>query len=400
MHLLNCCQCVRLHKESDADHGTGATPVPPWELATEGDIDEETIISAFSPNCNRLPLPTHLLQPTSSMSMEPMAVIDGRSYPYVSNLGLSPSMVSVKPLQPSLGWKDVRAGSIPLPVQQISVEGLSPTLLLWGQSLQPCRQLPPEQETRELVRTMFSPSARPRQPVDPGAKSPVLSPPVAVLGQRPTSLPPMTGLGTPGGSLAPVARSARHAKSPKTRTSSLPPGIAVAQSLAAPSSGHTSPLTGRASVGKPQASIIVQQVTQPLDVRKVQQAQDFLKGLVTAREASVGESVRSPSASPPPMRCSLVVPPAMAAPQPLSLAATSSAPPTPPVPAMQLIAPVATSIAKSGSAWSLASPAERAYLAGVATPPVAGASTEVFAPRVAAAVVSPSPAVPSPRLPT
>merc|ERR1740130_2148883 len=106
-----------------------------------------------------MPLPSYLLTPSSGISMEPMAVSNGRSWPYAA----------AGPL------KTLPLPTMPLPIHSVAMrqgQALS-ALPSWqgGQSVQSV-QLPmqrhqdsverlanPELEARELLRTMLSPAA-------------------------------------------------------------------------------------------------------------------------------------------------------------------------------------------------------------------------------------------------
>lgn len=266
MHLLRCCQCVRQQQESRDADSRGCRPhTSPWDGVAEGEWQESGADVILSPPDYLLPLPSHLLQPTSKMSMEPMAVRDDRSWPFATNAPLRPWTFDQGQ---HLGH--LAAGALPLPMYDAVMHPLQASTALtytWRSPTQ-LTQLPvqPQQdvtrshEARELLRTMLSPAA-------------------AATASRPS---PRTVL----------------AKSPSTSTtprgSSAPPALRQLR-LVSPLVVRTPVLAGATTVNStvttPPFAMLVERrrsssqvpLGQTLKNQKLYEAQDVLKGMLSPK---------------------------------------------------------------------------------------------------------------------
>lgn len=330
--LLRCCQCVRLPREdtdsrdSDGSRRDGRLPVTLWQ---DGCADDAT-----SPPGYMLPLPSNLLQPTSGISMEPMAVRGSRSWPYVARTALVPlrplpprpapslmgSLTSHALPMPDALTPPVMHSSVfqPLRGLQLPVErGQGPDL---GRAA--CTQLNceafsmhSEQEARELLRTMLSPARQ----KDSGRPSPR-----AVLARSPTAS------STPRGASAPPTT--RHLHPVPLATARI--GMFTADSCS-PSTGAYLNQTRRTipQAGLPSATVAIdanpngqvdylctgigmtrdripdtlqpkeavprQSTQQFLNVQKLEEAQHMLKGMLSPPKDLLGATMPRAPTTPP-----------------------------------------------------------------------------------------------------
>lgn len=242
----------------------------------------------LSPPGYMLPLPSHLLQPASTISMEPMAVRDDRSWPYVAKTPLKP-VISTHPLPaPFTPQTTGMYGALPLPMSDVAIRPLHPSGA--QTSLSKSTQLPvdftrtlrPEQEARELFRTMLSPTS---QQEEPGHQIPQS---IIANGSKP--------LVTPRGSSAPPIRRLRPT-SPPTRLASATTFVTTGE--------------GRRAVSQVPLS-------QALNSQKMQEAQHVLKGMLSHKQDALGSTMPNipvssaiafatlPAASPPSMAAAVV----------------------------------------------------------------------------------------------
>lgn len=141
---MHCCQCVRKPPEIADEASSGSRPpVASWKKIDEEDSDGDAL--------TKLPLPSWLLAPTSKISMEPMAVRDDRSWPYVTKPALRPPLARF----PALGTSDLNTTT---PWSTCEVSAISQLPLASVQLPVDRGSAPnPEREARQLLRTMLSP---------------------------------------------------------------------------------------------------------------------------------------------------------------------------------------------------------------------------------------------------
>merc|ERR1740130_910941 len=106
-----------------------------------------------------MPLPSYLLTPSSGISMEPMAVSNGRSWPYAAAGPLKTLPLPTMPLPiHSVAMRQGQALSSVQSVQSVhSVQSVQLPMQRHQDSVE--RLANPELEARELLRTMLSPAA-------------------------------------------------------------------------------------------------------------------------------------------------------------------------------------------------------------------------------------------------
>lgn len=160
---FQCCQCVRNRHPPGSDNDDSSRPIK-WDEVREDDEQEESG-GDTSPAHSSLPRPSSLLEPTSKLSMEPIAVRDKRSWPYAAPSALRPLLRF-----PPLGAIDFNASVntsvnnsfLPMPHYQVPAQqGSLASLHLPPASLQLPVELgvpsASEQQARQLMRTGRAP---------------------------------------------------------------------------------------------------------------------------------------------------------------------------------------------------------------------------------------------------
>lgn len=278
MTLFTCCHCIKASQINEDEHGSkSSAPCSSWTPSRQSSNNQDAKIDGkdsprlgvdcppgvlLPTSCNGmnsppgplLPMPSNLLVPWSQISMEPMMVSDGRSWPF---LGVSPR--SQSPTRQSSGRALLLS---PRLGRKTSVGSISPE-----------RRALSGLQAQQLVRTLMTPSAGSANNLLATTTSNILTQRLQQFGQ-PTSYPQVA---------ARTSTSMRDVSPPPALGVLAPPLLPQASLTSLPIERRQLQTQGRpTSTGATVSSQVqVVRTPSPHDIKRANDARQLFKGMMS-----------------------------------------------------------------------------------------------------------------------